>query len=227
MRVKTAQRSGLEHAKTKMALEAVKVAVGMKQHMAVPDAERRDQRVYRFAHRHALSPEGAVILRGGKRDLAPRHRAEFERLEMPPRPVEVEIGSESLQNLDKNQVADQKALRSKQALKQLSFGRRLAVEIIHPDGGIDESHEGASAVAPHRVEIAFPFELAAKAPEPLLALERDEQLQGVLDGLPLGFGARGAHRSFHQSVVNHNIGPHGYHLMCIVGYRDTHRKLDG
>ena len=64
-----------------------------------------------------------MIPRRRDRDLAARHRTAFERVELSKRPVKIEIGTKSLQNLGKDQVADQQFLGSEQTVQQVGLAR--------------------------------------------------------------------------------------------------------
>ncbi|GEM_PF-3723234 len=84
--------STLYHAQAEMALERVEIAVAVKQRMAVPDAEGRDQRIDRRADGDAPSPQEPVIPRRDNRDFAIHHRRALERPEAGERARRVALG---------------------------------------------------------------------------------------------------------------------------------------
>lgn len=207
-----------------MALERIEVAIAMKQLMAFDDTECRDNRVDGFAHGHAARAQRPVITRRRNCDLTAGHRAKFECGEVSEGALKFEIRSKSLQYFHQNQIAHQQVLRSKQPIEQIGPGSRAPVEVIDLHRSIHHGHECASTISAYSVEIALPFELAAKTAEPFLLLEPHHQAQRGFNRLALGARARRAHRASHQLVVDYDIGPHRVTPLCMLDNHFTHRK---
>ncbi len=210
-----------------MKLERVEIAIAMKERMIVPDAERRDHCVDRLAHRHAACPQEAIVSCRGDRYFPPDHRPEFKPVKQPACPVEFGLGAKTLQDFRQNEVSDQQPFGSEQPVKQIGFGSAVAVEVIDPNRGVRHDHGGQSPVAPHSLEVAFPLKLASIAPDRFLALERDQHLESALDRFALGLRSRRAHRTFHQGVIDYDIGPHRPHVVCMLRQFDTHHNCVG
>src|SRR5581483_7790995 len=132
--------STLYHAQAEMALERVEIAVAVKQRMAVPDAEGRDQRIDGRADGDASSSQEPVIPRRADRNFTVHHGGALERPEAGERACGVVLGAEPLQNLGKNQIPDQQPSRVHQTIEQIGFGAGRPVEVVDPDGGIDQDH---------------------------------------------------------------------------------------
>src|SRR5260370_40459148 len=154
-------QSHLHHAQSQVPLERIKVAVAMKQFMALGDAECRDERVDGSAHRHSTCAERSVISSGGERDFAAHHWPEFERREVPADAVKIEIRAKSLQDFSENQIAYKQVLGCEPLVEQIGFPSRAAVEVIDPDRCIHPSHERPSTIPTRRMVTALPFKLAA------------------------------------------------------------------
>ena len=125
--------------------------------------------------------------------------------------LKIRVGTKALQHFSENKVADQKSLSSQQVIEDISFGASAAVEIVNPDGGIYKGHGVCLVVTAQLVEIAFPLQLAAVAPNSLLLLLSNEHAETAFHRLPLGCGARSTHSGLHQFIVNDDISAH----MCM------------
>src|SRR5260370_41957885 len=95
-------QSHLHHAQSQVPLERIKVAVAMKQFMALGDAECRDERVDGSAHRHSTCAKRSVISSGGERDFAAHHWPEFERREVPAHPAKSGCRAKTLEAISEN-----------------------------------------------------------------------------------------------------------------------------
>ena len=85
-------------AQSQVALEGVEVAVAMKKVMSFGDTKCRYNGVDGAANRYPAGTERAMVMRGGKRDLPPDHRAKLERGKNFFRALEGTLGREALQH---------------------------------------------------------------------------------------------------------------------------------
>src|SRR5579862_156242 len=122
-----------------MELEGIEVAVATKKIVASDDTKSRDYRVDSAARSHSPRAERAMVTRSRNRDFMTTHRAKLERGENRSCTPEVDLGGEALQHFGQNQIPDQDP-RFGRLVESISRGGWPAVEIVDPNGGIDNRH---------------------------------------------------------------------------------------
>src|SRR5215469_12026829 len=132
--------SSFYYAQPQMTLERVEVTIAMKQLVIFDNAEARDKRIDSLAHGDSPTPQCAKILRCRDCNGSSPNRHTLQYIQLPTHAMEVQVRAKTLQNLDQDQVAEQGPLSGQQTVQQISFRRWPPVEVINPDGRIDQDH---------------------------------------------------------------------------------------
>jgi hypothetical protein len=123
-----------------------------------------------LAYGDATNAQRAVVLRGLERHRPANEIDTRKFVHERPRPPIVGFATEALKELGENQVTGQDRTRTEERIESVGLTRGGAVEIIDPDGRIDQDHE--LPVPAHGLEVTPPLELAASGADTLLAQPR-------------------------------------------------------
>lgn len=210
--------SGPEDSQPKVSGQHVEITIVVQKFVVVHQAAGADQHVDGLANGDAATAESSIIRGGLQRDVATSHFQELKRLEQVHCSLGVAFGGEALQQFGEDQVSDGQHSLAEQRVQQAGLRCGQSVEVIDPDGGVDDDHF-RSSVATHCVQIAGPLQLAACAADPLLTLQLDHQAQAVFDRFAFGPGTAQLHCFCDQMVVDDDVRTHCRRasVMCMKG----------
>ena len=200
----------MDDGESEVLLEGIEIAIAVEQRVVMANALRRNQQIDGFANRAARASKESIILRGINRKLAVM---EFDQLEL----HEVSFDGRRLplvvhshQDFGQYQRGQTKTFVLQTQIQPFGFGIGHAVEEVDKDARVDNDHGLVGGpVGAHRVEIAFPVDLATPLSQRALTTRLDQQPQRFFDGGALGGQSGSPHRLGHQVVVNVDVGAHG------------------
>ncbi len=129
------------------------IAIVMQERMATLDAEGPDQDIDRFAHRHALAAQEAIVGRRADGQIGAGQRNEIKSAHRLLDLIRLAVRPQPLKNLAKDEIADKQALPPDKPTQRSHLIREVIVEMIHPDRGIDQDHR---AFRPSRLSSRLP-----------------------------------------------------------------------
>ena len=197
-----------------MLLEWLKIPVSMQQRVTTQNAKARDKNIYRLANGDASPPQGPVVRYAAFGDCSTKHLFICEGSHQTPRPPIVRLDVEPSQYFRENDVAGQEQLASKQIVEKIGFSARRSVEVVNPDGAVDQHHREVDLTPPSGVEIASPTQLSSVASYAFLFLEADKHLKAFMNDLTFGFEGRKPFGATHQAFIDVDIRSHS-RLGCV------------
>jgi hypothetical protein len=127
-----------------MPFHMLEIPIRVQQRHAVFDAERADQQVVGRAHRDAEASQRPIIRRSLDRDVIAGHVAQLELSQRPRHQGRLPRRSDALQHLAQHQIADDQrcVVVVDQGPQASHLPGQHIVELIDPDGRIDNDHSG-------------------------------------------------------------------------------------
>src|SRR5579885_250036 len=213
--------SAFDHAKAKMTLEGVEIAIAMQQFVTMGDTKGRDQRIDCLADGDAALPEGSKVPRSCDGGVAPPDRHALQLLQLPTRPMKIQVRAEALQDFSQDEIPQQWPLRGQQAIQQIGFAGPPPVEIIDPDRAIYEDHAGSRRIASRSPsQLSFPRNRRIRSCCLILTSRRSPA--STASRLVFAPAARIA-RFIKSSSITILVRI-ANHLMCMLGLHRTHRN---
>jgi hypothetical protein len=130
----------MNHTQTEMGFEWVEIMIGMEERMASFDAVSGDKTVYYFAYGDTSPTQHAEVSCVLNRKLRTEHLNDLKRMQSAAGRIEIFIAAKSLQYFGKDQVANEDGLFTQEPVEEISLRIGRAVEIVNPDGGINQDH---------------------------------------------------------------------------------------
>ena len=130
----------LQDLQPQMTLESGEVLVTMQKYMVVYDTKRRDQNIDSLSNSDARATQLPKVLGGaqchGSADQI-RARQIIHQLAGTPK---IRVASKSLQEFGQDEISGQDLTRAEQRIELIGLRTGLAIEIVDPDGGVDDDH---------------------------------------------------------------------------------------
>src|SRR5439155_14694115 len=124
--------------------QGIEVRVGVEERKAPRDAVRADHDVARLPHRHPSAPERAVVLSAPDGQRRAEHSDDRKRLHQPTGPAEVLVAAKTLQHFRQDRIPAYDGALAEPVMQCVRLPCRPPVEVVDPDGGIDDDHDRAS-----------------------------------------------------------------------------------
>jgi len=121
-------------------LERIEVAVAVQERMTLPEAERGDQAVNRFANGATLRTESAVVACSRCREIDATCLEDRETPKIAEHASGFLIGREPLENLTDHEVDQSERLSHELLIEPLRLWCRDVVEVVDPDRRINDDH---------------------------------------------------------------------------------------
>ena len=161
----------MNYGEIEQTFERIEITITVQQRMPVMQAERRDEAVNRLADGVATGAEQPIIARGGSCQLDAARLEDLYRQQVALECRRRRVISNALQQLTQDDVRHAQSLAIQFDVQPIRLRILRAVEIVDPDGGIDDHHRQlpARAAEARFPEITLPRHLAAQASDPGLA----------------------------------------------------------
>ena len=110
----------------------------MKQTVPILHAKSCDQYIDGFTDGDAPGAKRTVMANTRQGDIATNHRLENKRIQRLTRLSSIPVVAKALQDFHEDEVTDHDGLYAEDAIEQRGFAGRNTVEIVDPDGRIDD-----------------------------------------------------------------------------------------
>jgi hypothetical protein len=199
--------------KTEVLLKGVKVAVAVKQGMAVQEAKACDEAVNCLADGMAAPSEETIVLRGNYREFFASGWKDGEPGEFAPDTPEGGFLPDALQDCAQDEVGKSERLSLELAVEPVGVWIHCSAEVVDPDSGVDDGHGSElflRAAQAGFFQVALPPYFAAKAAEGCLGMGLHKKSQSGVDNGSLGASASAAHCLMDELIVDFDVGSHGF-----------------
>lgn len=159
-----------------MRFHRIEVPIRVQELVVVEDTKRPDDDVDRLSNGHPALSQFPIILGRREGHISADQVRIHEIAQQCAGSAVIRIVGEALQKLRKNQIPDEDAAGSEKLLKMIRLPGVNAVEVIHPDRGVNEDH-GTSVISSHHIEIARPLEPPPGLADSLLPLDTNQKAQ--------------------------------------------------
>src|SRR5687767_10916658 len=163
-------------------------------------------------------PQPAIVVCRfrGKRDVNEIDDLELEELRLDR--GRFAVIAEPLQHFREDDRRQADPIVIQMEIKPLRFRVRHAIQEIDPNGTVDNDQGLRLAVRAHRVEIAFPLDLAAQTADTRLPSGLNQQPQPFFDCRAFGGRARAPQRLCHQLIVYVDVCAHDVYRVPFYVY---------
>ncbi len=157
-------------------LERIEIPIRVEQCVAMTQAEGGDQTIDRLSDRVAVLAQQPIVLRGRDGELYATGLEHFEAPELAEYTIRVLVAREPLKDFAHHQVEEAEPLTRRLPIEPVGLRRRNSVQVIDPDGRIDDDHRSALVDGRQSSVLTRAVRLALRSPVHLTLPRRRRML---------------------------------------------------